>query len=209
MTSAEIINVVVTVAVVQLVCDLLANHFIFGKERYQRLLGRLSREQFKLVKEEAKEHVNEKQEKKLQKAKDDFAEASAEVARVHMSPKFFTSIAFVILYRILVTEYYGRSVAIVPFTPWKLVRKLSMRGIELKAGEAFEATAGMKDVNQACSFLFIYILSTLSIKHYVNQAFGTKPPKGADGGLMSMMDAPQSQRILKNFGMDNESFKLD
>eukprot|EP00545_Synedropsis_sp_CCMP1620_P008061 CAMPEP_0119009978 /NCGR_PEP_ID=MMETSP1176-20130426/4714_1 /TAXON_ID=265551 /ORGANISM="Synedropsis recta cf, Strain CCMP1620" /LENGTH=210 /DNA_ID=CAMNT_0006962563 /DNA_START=40 /DNA_END=672 /DNA_ORIENTATION=+ len=205
MTTSDIINIVATVATAQLVCELLANHFIFASDTYERALGVLSRAQYKLKKlEDPGKVINEKQQKKLQMAKDDVAEAASNVSRRHTSPNFFTSVAFVILYRILGTEYNGKIVAVMPFAPWSLIRRFSMRGIVIDV-ENFEPSGGLTDPNQACSFLFVYILCTLAVKFFVSKAVGTKPPKGAEGGLMGMLDAPQNQKLLKQWGMDTET----
>lgn len=205
MTTSDLANIVVTVAITQLGCELLANYFIFGAERYQRALGALSRAQYKLKKlEDPGKTINEKQQKKLQKAKDEVAEAASEVSKKHTSPSFFTSVVFIILYRILATEYYGKIVAVLPFAPWSFLRRLTSRGIEINV-EQFEPSAGVTDPTQVCSFIAIYILATLAVKFYVSKAVGTKPPKGAEGGLMGMLESPQNQRMLKHWGMDTES----
>jgi hypothetical protein len=121
-----------------------------------------------------------------------------------MSASLFTSIAFLILYRILGTEYYGKVIAILPFVPFRLMRKLTMRGLEMDLTN-FEPMEGISDPNQACSFLFVYMLTTFSVKFFVSHAFGTKPPYGTESGLMALADAPQTQKLLKQFGLDNES----
>jgi uncharacterized membrane protein (DUF106 family) len=208
MTTAEIINITVTVAVVQLICDLVANRVVFSTDSYQRLCGVLRRAQFKLSKLEEQEKegklTGEKQLTKLKKAKNEVAEAAADIARKHISPTFFTSIVFLVLYRIFSTEYYGKAVAVLPFVPWKFFRRITMRGIDTE-NLHFEGVGTLKDPNQACSFVFIYILCTLSVKFFVNKAVAIKPPTGADGGLLSMRDDPQTQKMLKNWGLDNET----
>ena len=208
MPTADILNIIATVAVVQLGCDLFAHYFVFAKDPYQRFLGRLSREKHKLTKLEQGNPdgklVSEKQQKKLTKAKEDVAEIVAEISKKHMSTSLFTSIAFLILYRILGTEYYGKVIAILPFVPFRLMRKLTMRGLEMNL-DNFEPMVGIADPNQACSFLFVYMLSTFSVKFFISQAFGTKPPVGAESGLMAVADAPQTQKLLKHFGLDNET----
>jgi uncharacterized membrane protein (DUF106 family) len=214
MTTGDIINIVATVAIVQLVCDLLANYYVFQQEPYQRLLGRLSRDQSKLKRLEAQEteaggQLTDKQKKKLTQARKDVAECVAEVTKRHMLPNIYTAICFFLLYRIFGTEYSGKVVAILPFAPYAFIRRLTMRGIQIDA-DLFEPMDGIKDPNQACSILFIYMLSTISVKYYVNKAVGTRPPKGADVGVTGLIDAPQNQELLKYWGMDNETLgKVD
>mmetsp|Transcript_13058 Transcript_13058/g.14945 ORF Transcript_13058/g.14945 Transcript_13058/m.14945 type:complete len:215 (+) Transcript_13058:150-794(+) len=209
MPLAELNNILGTVAFVQLVSDLLANHFVFKTESYQRQLGSLSRAQFKLKKMQDQEKegkiFGEKQLKKLQRAVDDLAEISANVAKRHSTPNIFTSITFLILYRILATEYSDKVIAILPFVPYSIVQRLSLRGLNFDE-MAFNEKSGITiNPNQACSFVFVYILCTLTVKFFVHKAVGVSPPKGADGGILSMMDAPQNQKVLKQFGLDNET----
>ena len=217
MTTADLIHIVATVAVVQLICDLLANHFIFRQEPYQRILGRLRSHQLKLKKMEALELevggntslLTDKQQKKLAQTRTDVASIVMEVTNKHMVPNVYTGIVFFLLYRIFGTEFNGKLVAVLPFAPFAILRRLTMRGIQVDSVN-FEPMIGIKDANQACSLLFVYLLSTISVKYFVNKAFGTRPPKGADKGLAGVIDAPQNQALLKYWGMDNETLgKMD
>lgn len=61
--------------------------------------------------------------------------------------------------------------------------------------------------NDRCAFMVIYLLSTMSIRFYVHQLFGTMPPTGADGGIMSLLDSPMGQRIALAAGMDPKELK--
>ena len=65
----------------------------------------------------------------------------------------------------------------------------------------------MSDVNQACGFLFVYIMSNLSVKFVVHKILGQKPPEGADKGLLNMFDDPRSQKMLESFGVDKEELQ--
>ncbi|WP_288992899.1 hypothetical protein, partial [uncultured Marinobacter sp.] len=105
MTAADILRIATTVGTVQILCDLLSNWRIYGKEPYQRALGALSRQKWKRdkvladskadskeAKKDAKETSNggkkgsskvDKHAKRLQRAEDDYLEAASEVARRH------------------------------------------------------------------------------------------------------------------------------
>lgn len=199
MTSSEILNIATTVVITQCVCDLIARWLIFSRDPYKRAVENLNRAQVKREKLETNLDTpakQEKQSKKLQRFQQECSEAASEVARLHMLPKFLTSIVFLILYKILVTEYYGKVVAILPFEPFKILRRLTQRGLDIKEGN-----------NQACSFHFIYILSAMSVKVFANKMVGVHPPKGAEG-LLSVLDAPKNQRILKSLGIDPDVLKM-
>jgi len=227
MTASEILRIVGTVAVTQAVCEVLAKRLVFSGEPYQRAVSAFERSRNKRDKivaatkssddtKQPKKGVSTSQEKnakKILRAEDDCAEAAAELARRHTQPTFFTSLIFIILYRILSAEYSGKVVAVLPFQPWGLVRRLSMRGIIVETAlldlPSLPADVEQKVVHhtQACAFLFIYILSTLSVKFIVNKVLGTHPPQGADGGVGTILDAPRSQRMLKSLGVDTDELK--
>jgi len=97
--------------------------------------------------------------------------------------------------------------------PWRIVRRLSMRGIEIssnfKPSEAIERgiERGVSSPYQACAFMFIYVLSTISVKFMVHRLLGVHPPQGADKGIGTMLDDPKNQKLLQSFGIDTEDLK--
>jgi len=148
--------------------------------------------------------------------------AKAEVARRHTMANFYPSIAFIFLYRILASEQSGKLVAILPFQPFNFLQKVTFRGLstvmtaqELNIlwlqSKGLDATKilslDVSNVSQACAFAFIYILCTLSIKKIVNDIFGVRAPEGAGGGVDTMLDSPQNQKILSSFGVDANEMK--
>jgi len=63
------------------------------------------------------------------------------------------------------------------------------------------------DSTQGCGFLFLYILSNMTVKFLVHKLLGCKPPEGADKGVLNLMDDPQGKKILASLGMDDEELK--
>jgi hypothetical protein len=177
MTAADILRIATTVGTVQLLCDLLANWRIYGKEPYQRAMGNMSRQKWKrdkaladskeaavVVKKDAKETSSggkkgskaDKNTKRLQRVEDDYLEAASEVARRHTVPTFFISLLFFILLRILGAEYQGQMIGILPFTPFSFLQRFFGRGLEF-GDLAFESmSVKVTDTSQACSFVFVY-----------------------------------------------------
>ena len=82
MTASEIQNIVITVGLTQVCCDLFFNYWTFSGDKYKRLIGAMERAKFKVEKAEAdlKKNPN-KNAKRHQRAKDDFSTAQAEVAK--------------------------------------------------------------------------------------------------------------------------------
>mmetsp|Transcript_6798 Transcript_6798/g.9708 ORF Transcript_6798/g.9708 Transcript_6798/m.9708 type:complete len:218 (+) Transcript_6798:167-820(+) len=217
MSPNDIVRVAVTVAFAQAGCDLLATKLVFSKEPYTRAVSAMKRVGVKRDKAAAIEapvagksaasiKAADKYAKKVQRAEDDFAEAAADVARRHTPPSFFTSLLFIILFRVLATEYSGKVVAVLPFTPFSILQRVTLRNLDAKAVGDLTGR-GVSSASQACAFMFIYILCTMSVKFYVNKLLGTTPPKGADKGFANVLESPKSQRILKSMGADLDSLK--
>mmetsp|Transcript_109162 Transcript_109162/g.163277 ORF Transcript_109162/g.163277 Transcript_109162/m.163277 type:complete len:212 (-) Transcript_109162:34-669(-) len=207
MTTSAMWNIVATVAVCQLVCDLISNYLVFGGERYKRLVSSMERARWKLDKAETDLQKNPKNAKRHQRAKEDYGNACSEVAKRHIAPSTWSSIFFFIILRILGTEHQGNVMALLPFQPYAFVTKATGRGLDWSnAPEAVLERASV-DKCQATSFLFIYLLAVLSVKYYVHRAVGTKAPAGADGGVLSLLESPQGQRMLKAWGVDPDGLK--
>ena len=99
---------------------------------------------------------------------------------------------------------------VLPFVPYNFVSRVTARGLDWRSVD----TESLKDVTnmhpkQAFSFFFIYALSGLAIKYYVNKAVGVRPPKGADGGISTIMDSPLGQSVMRSMGVDPEDLKMD
>jgi hypothetical protein len=212
MTASEILNIVVTVAISQLVIDLLANHFIFKGKNYIRSVELLERARWNLEKAEADAAKNpSKHAKRLLRAKDEFSGACANVASRHNGPGMFGSIYFLILLRILGAEYKGKLMAVIPFVPLKFIQRVTTRGLDWSKVDTVASFEGISiGYQQGASFLFVYMLSALSVKHFVHLLVGIQPPSGADRGVMAFLDSPQGKRIARSLGVDpDELLKKD
>jgi hypothetical protein len=210
MTASEIMSIAVTVGVCQICLDLVANYLVYKKDPYLRACGAFERAQWKLNKAEADLVKNpKKNEKRHQRAKEDCGEAAATVAQKHTFPSMMTSLFFVILLRILGAENKGNVIAVLPFTPFKILARITRRGLDWSnmPGGAIEGSNVFFE--QGASYLFIYFLSTLSIKFYASKLFGTSPPPGADRGIMTVMESPKGQKIAKALGVDPDDLKFN
>jgi Integral membrane protein EMC3/TMCO1-like len=249
MPASEILRIVVTVATVQFLCDLVAHWRIFSQQSYQRQLEKLSRAKFKLDQIQEKEGIThetvkaaaaaattttnskskknnnskaDRNAKKLQRAEDDHKNALADITKRHTVPNFFTSIVFLILMRVMGTELKGKVLAVLPFAPFGIFKRITSRGLDFTDGAAdvfaLMATSGdgkeeagrnssvVTDLAQACSFAFLYMLTAMSVKFYVHQLFGTKPPPGAES-LLSLVDSPQGKNMIRAVGLEPVDLK--
>ena len=292
MTASDIIQIVITVGVVQIIMDIFFNWYIFNQPPYQRALDTVQRTKIKLqqyqiqlqnqqvVQEEktastsaasnnknattkkgsvsasssgAMKKKNEKNSKKHSILESDYKEAVGVVASLHVTPNIISTLIFLIVLRILGTEYSGHVVAVLPFEPIPFVRRLTHRGLNyglpnvkelsnliVLVPSATDATATVttaekivtisassddskkendgdnnnegtkqqqekvhvRSAAQACSFMFLYMLSTISIKFYIHKLIGVQPPSDSQG-LMSILESTTGQRLLYTAtGMD-------
>ncbi|KAL7528367.1 hypothetical protein ACHAXR_002406 [Thalassiosira sp. AJA248-18] len=251
MTVSDIGRIVFAVASTELVSCILTKKIIFQSESYERTVSAFNRAKARRDKtaaslaakqatreeqlanpgknrkqpQQISQKSTEKEAKKLQRENEELSAYAAEVARRHTMANFYSSIAFLILYRILAAEYSGKIVALLPFEPFNLLQRITFRGLSGKTvkdlnslwikggleatipGENAPLFPDVTGVSQACGFAFVYLLCSLSVKMMVNMAFGTKPPPGADDGVGTLIEAPQSQKMMKNFGLDAEEVK--
>jgi hypothetical protein len=87
MTGSEIVNIVVTVGISQLVIDLLSNYFVFKGESYQRVVRSMESAAAKLQRAEIDLKKNEnKHQKRYDRTKAEYQQAAADVAKRHFPP---------------------------------------------------------------------------------------------------------------------------
>lgn len=170
----------------------------------------MERARWKFNKSEADLKKNpKKNEKRHIRAKEEFGEAAATVAQLHTAPTTMSSLFFIILLRILGAENKGKVIAVLPFVPFKILGRVTRRGLDW--GSMSEGLIEGSDVffAQGGSYLFIYLLSAMSVKFYVTKIFGKSPPAGADGGVMTVLNSPRGQKLAKSLGYDPDDLKFD
>jgi hypothetical protein len=212
MPASEILRIALTVGTVQMLCDIAAHYSVYQTEQYKRQLATLAKAKARLDKEKAvgtatattSAKGKDKLVKRLKQIEDDHANCKGIVAQRHIVPGICTSILFFILARVLGADLHGTILGILPFTPFKFLRRVTARGLDFD--DVFEGTDLVNDTSQACGFMFVYLLSSMSIKFYVNKLFGTCPPAN-DAGLFGFLDSPQGQKVTKSLGFDPADFR--
>lgn len=227
MPHEDIIRIATTSAIVQALISLAFNSLVFSKEDYERAVSqmerskqkrdkiaksnadilsnaltpsetttyknkKIEREMQKKIAEETNARI--KAEKKLKKADEEYNEMASRVAHKHSFPNMVNSLFFIILARVLGTEYTGKVIAVLPFVPPNLLRKLTQRGLE----------TGIDP--RACSFTFIFILCSLSVKYIASSMFGQQMPAGV--GLTNFLESPKAQRLLQKYGLDTSEIDV-
>lgn len=213
MTCSEISNIIVTVGVSQLILDLLSNYLVYKGKAYRYAVQEMERSKSKLERAEydMKRSNNKNNPKKLERAKAEHSQACADVARRHMMPSVASSVFFVLLLRILGTEYQGKVVGVLPFVPYNFATWITARGLDWReiVAEDLKAAGTTMDPKQAVSFMFVYVLAGFTAKFYVNKLVAIKPPAGADGGIQTIVDSPMGQALAKAWGIDPNDMKMD
>ena len=199
MTAADIIRLATTVATVQCLCNLLFNKIYFSKEDYRRACDALDRATWNLTREQV-QIVKPGTAKKIQRAKEVQFQAQARVSSYHVFPNVAISVVFLILLRILGAELGGKVVAVLPFAPFRLLYKLTGRGLDFVPGASVESLESplITDLQQAASFMAAYVLTNMSVKQYVNKLFGTDPPPGSESAHFDQI----RKQYEKKFGLD-------
>lgn len=187
MTASDIINICVTVAVVQAVCDLLAYFRVYRTEAYERALEKRARAKFRKDKARRElDHAREKTEgggggggedagttttagkrpggkavrlaKTAARAEQDFDDATAHVARFGLTPGVLTSVMFVILMRVLGTEHQGELMGVLPFVPFRFVHRMTGRGLDFGSTVLETTDDGADDVRHVMQgFSFVLV----------------------------------------------------
>lgn len=99
---------------------------------------------------------------------------------------------------------------VLPFAPYRFFLRVTARGLDWAQVDARALTdATAMHPTQAFSFFFVYGLSAMAVKYYVNRLVGMRPPKGADGGISTIMESPLGQSVMRSFGIDPNDLKLE
>ena len=178
----------------------------------------------------------EKQQQLAQRLEEEHNHRLRAVALKHFQPFLLTSFLFIILMRVLGTEHKNKIIGVVPFVPYRFIQRfLSLRGLQIDpqwftanvddasvliqeilsnvnhtfavSQNASGKIQSITSVGQVCSFTFIYMLTSMSVKYYMNQLFTTHPPKGAESYMTTMVDNPKMQQMVADkTGIDTKQF---
>ena len=145
MTVAFIGNIVFAVASTEFITCIVSRKFIFQRESYKNLVGSFERAKARRDKtvaslaakkdagdknktQQRAQKTRDKDAKRLQRDEQELSVFAAELARRHTMATFYSSIAFLILYRILAAEYAGKVVGLLPFD-LPMLHRITFRGL--------------------------------------------------------------------------------
>lgn len=141
---------------------------VYRTEKYQRLKTEVDKQSKRLDKK--KENVGELLDKslkrKLEREEERLKANNRDLSMVKMKSMLFVGLTFTAILGLCNSLFHGRVVAKLPFIPIGFLKGVSHRNI---AGD---------DLTD-CSFIFLYMLCTMSIRANVQKILGFAPSRSA------------------------------
>lgn len=141
---------------------------IYRTEKYKKLQSEVEKQSKKLEKQKESfpDITDKNSKKKLERQEEKLKTNNRELSLVKMKSMMTISFAFMLLLSIFSAIFEGKVVAKLPFEPITLVRGLSHRNLN---GEDYTD----------CSFLFLYILCTMSVRQNIQKLLGVEQSRAA------------------------------
>ncbi|XP_027203907.2 calcium load-activated calcium channel [Dermatophagoides pteronyssinus] len=142
---------------------------VYRTEKYKKLKNEVEKRCKKLEKkkESMGETSDRQQKKKLEREEEKLKNHNRDLSMVKMKSMFAIGITFTALLSMFNSIFDGRVVAKLPFIPISWVQGLSHRNLP---GNDFTD----------CSFIFLYILCTMSIRQNIQKILGFAPSRSAN-----------------------------
>nr|ACO11139.1 Transmembrane and coiled-coil domain-containing protein 1 [Caligus rogercresseyi] len=145
---------------------------VYRSEKYQKLKGEIEKTSKRLEKKKksdfglALDKNSSSKKKKLERDEERLKSTNWDLMLVKMKSMMGIGFAFTSLLSMFNSLFEGRVVAKLPFTPISWVQGLSHRNLN-------------GDDMTDCSFIFLYILCTMSIRQNIQKALGFAPSRSA------------------------------
>lgn len=134
---------------------------VYRTERYQRLKAEIEKQSKKLDKrkETVGELVDKSLKRKLDREEERLKVNNRDLSMVKMKSVFLVGLAFTAILGMFNSIFQGKVVAKLPFTPIGFIQGLSHRNLP-------------GDDLTDCSFIFLYVLCTMSIRANIQKILG-------------------------------------
>ncbi|XP_046997563.1 calcium load-activated calcium channel [Schistocerca americana] len=148
---------------------------VYRTEKYQKLKAEVERQSKRLEKrkEAHGDSFDKQHKKKIEREEEKLKNNNRDLSLVKMKSVFAIGFAFTALLSMFNSIFDGRVVARLPFVPISWIQGLSHRNLP-------------GDDYTECSFIFLYILCTMSIRQNIQKLLGFAPSRTASkqsGGL--------------------------
>lgn len=155
---------------------------VYRTEKYQKLKAEIEKQSKKLEKrkEAHGDSLDKQQKKKIEREEERLKNNNRDLSLVKMKSMFAIGFAFTALLSMFNSIFDGRIVARLPFVPISWIQGLSHRNLP-------------GDDYTECSFIFLYILCTMSIRQNIQKMLGFAPSRTASKQSGSIFGPPPQQ----------------
>uniref|UniRef100_A0A8C4N2H9 Calcium load-activated calcium channel n=1 Tax=Eptatretus burgeri TaxID=7764 RepID=A0A8C4N2H9_EPTBU len=152
---------------------------VYRTEKYKKLKSEVERQSKRLEKrrETVSEFAGKLQKKKMEREEEKLKMNSRDLSMVRMKSMLAIGFCFTALMGMFNSIFEGRVVAKLPFQPLAWLQGLSHRGL-------------LGDDPTDCSFIFLYILCTMSIRQNIQKLLGLAPSRAAAKQAGGFLGAP-------------------
>ncbi|XP_072936418.1 calcium load-activated calcium channel [Epargyreus clarus] len=155
---------------------------VYRTEKYQKLKVEVERQSKKLenLKEAHGDSLDKQYKKKIEREEERLKNNNRDLSFVKMKSMFAIGFAFTALLSMFNSIFDGRVVAKLPFHPISLLQNFSHRNLP-------------GDDYTDCSFIFLYILCTMSIRQNIQKLLGFAPSRAASKQGGTLFTPPAAQ----------------
>jgi len=139
---------------------------VYKSDKYKKLKSEIERQSKKLEKkkDQLNEAIDRSNKKKIEKQEERLKVSNRDLSMFKMKSMFAIGLAFTALLSTFNSIFDGRVVAKLPFSPITWIQGISHRNLP---GEDYTD----------CSFIFLYILCTMTIRQNVQKVLGFAPSR--------------------------------
>uniref|UniRef100_A0A6B2LMB3 Calcium load-activated calcium channel n=1 Tax=Arcella intermedia TaxID=1963864 RepID=A0A6B2LMB3_9EUKA len=158
----------VSICFISFFCSLISEGLswllVYRTEKFQKLKSDQKRLARKVEKNKTESQVQKKGAKKVKTCEEELQAINRSLSWERMKSDGIIFLGFIlIVLSILSSMFDGKSIAKLPFEPFSLIRGMTHRGVP---GNDFTD----------CSYIFIYVLSSVVFRTNMQKLFGTTPP---------------------------------
>ncbi|XP_018809718.1 calcium load-activated calcium channel-like [Juglans regia] len=160
------------------VCEAISWLLIYRTNSYKSLRSSIDKASKKLetMKTESSAKIAKKSKtKKMDRVETSLKESSRDLSLFKFKSGAVVALVLFVVFGLLNSLFEGKVVAKLPFAPFRIVMKMSHRGLH-------------GDDATDCSMAFLYFLCSISIRTNLQKFLGFSPPRGASAGLFPMPD---------------------
>ncbi|VDD76734.1 unnamed protein product [Mesocestoides corti] len=143
---------------------------VYRTDKFKKLQAEVDKHSKKLERQRdttSENKIDKAAKKRLEKQEERLKSFTRDLSMVKMKSMFVTGVIFTSLFSVCNTSFDGRVVCKLPFTPISWLQGLSHRNLP---GKDFTD----------CSFIFLYIICTMSIRQNVQKMLGFSPSRAAN-----------------------------